>query len=187
MKWYQMYKNKAILKKIESEFNQWKESTDLDTMLKLFEDKQESIAEKYGFSKILKTSYLLIFENKDNQILIAWHDDHKAHWDYNDEGFDGNQMDLIDYYYKENIISKKEIIELFEELHDFSSITEKQQSALENILEYCSMQKKEQEIFYNDKPYSPKDYQNIYHNIWNNQKLKEKIVIRDFLEFLEFF
>jgi hypothetical protein len=183
MTWYNMCKKMPLLKKINSEFEDWRETAEKDEVYDRFDEKLVEVAQNNDFEVALKTELLYIFKNAENEILIAWHNSHDAGWTVGDEGFD-IESDLM-YFYEQNILSIEDMINLFFELNHINLLTEKQQCAIENIFEYCKLS--EQERSYFDKPYTREEYQNVYHNIWNNQKLQQKIAVRAFLEFLEFF
>jgi hypothetical protein len=182
MKWYKLNDDKTVLNKINNEFENWKKNADENELYDNFDEKLIEIAENYGFSELKKLKYYLIFK-KENELLIAWHNDHSASWSVQDEGFD-IETDLIDHF-NNGLISIDEMIELFESLNSINLLTEKQQNAIRNIFEYCKLDEKEQT--WGNKPYSAEDYQNVYHNIWNDKKLQQKIIVRDFIEFLQFF
>ena len=181
--WYKNFGDRVKYDQMVSEFEAWRNNVTENELVDNFDKKLEEVAENYGFDVIKKTAYHYVFGNDDKEIVTAWHNDHDASWSIEDEGFDAFDTDLKEHY-ENDLLSEKDMVDIFQELHKLTELTKKQQQATSNILEYYRLDDKDKKYF--DKTYSPSEYQNIYHNVCKDKKLEQKMVLRSFLEFLGF-
>ena len=152
---------------MQDEFEKWVTNNREDCNPHKVDNIFNEIAEKYGFNHIAKYTLISIFQNKYNEIIIAWHDDHDRGWSINEEGFDINSMDLTDYYWRQDIISDDEFRDIFSQLNDFSTIPEKLRNAVIDFLEHPEL-------------LDAKSYQNIYHNLFKKDAEKFEVISRKY-------
>lgn len=155
-KWYHMFEDEEIITNMQSNFDMWVEQNQDHTSSEDKDEVIDNIAEHYGFEFVAKYTFISVFRNQYNEILIAWHNIHNTNSVITEEGFISPPDDLIGLYWKENIISNSEYRDLFYKFNEFSEIPEKLQQA---VMEFID----------DPQRLSVKSYQNIYHNLYKKK------------------
>lgn len=155
-KWYRMFQNDEIIIDMQNNFELWVEQKQGDTSSEDIDEVLDNIAEHYGFEFVAKYSLISVFRNQHYEILIAWHNIHYKDSIITEEGFISPPDDLIDLYWKENIISNSEYRDMFYKFNELSEIPEKLRKA---VIEFIV----------DPQRLSVKSYQNIYHNLYKKK------------------
>ncbi len=155
-KWYRMFQNDEIIINMQSNFELWVEQNQGDTSSEDIDEVLDNIAKHYGFEFVAKYTFISVFRNQHNEILIAWQNIHYKGSIIAEEGFISPHDNLIDLYWKKNIFSNSEYRDLFYKFNKFSEIPEKLQQA---VMEFID----------DPQHLSVKSYQNIYHNLYKKK------------------
>ena len=141
---------------MQSNFESWIEQTQDNTSSAQIDEVIDNIAEHYGFEFVAKYTLISVFRNQYNEVLITWHNIHYKDSVITEEGFISPPNNLIDFFWKEDIISNSEYRDLFYKFNEFSEIPEKMQQA---VMEFID----------DPQHLSIKSYQNIYHNLYKKK------------------
>ena len=121
-------KKMCDIEKMNKIYKKWIESAKIQSdegVLDLnpaIEEKLIDIANENDFEYLYKDDLLIIFKNKNNDLLFAWHNDHDRNYTEDETGFDDLNLYSI---YNEGLLTNDGFRYVFNETNEYQNIYHK--------------------------------------------------------------